>query len=89
MDEKLKEMVNASSFAEKELKSILGEITLQNEKLVDIQRKIGITRTHLLKNSKLVGEILKITKPRLAIAVIVLSMMLIALIYIKLIFPLK
>lgn len=87
MDEKLKEMVDASSFAEKELKVILGEITLQNERLVDIQCKIGITRSHLLKNSKLIGEILKITKPKLAIGVIILSIIFIVLVYVKLIFP--
>ncbi|UYI28512.1 hypothetical protein J0A71_11g24260 [Encephalitozoon cuniculi] len=87
MDEKLKEMADASSFAEKELESILGEITLQNEKLVDIQRKIGITRAHLLKNSRLVGEMLRITKPKLAIGIIVLSIIFIAIIYVKLVFP--
>ncbi|AHL28904.1 hypothetical protein KMI_10g16740 [Encephalitozoon hellem] len=87
MDEKLKEMVDASTFAEKELKAILGEINLQNERLVDIQRKIGLTRGHLQKNSKLIGEILKVTKPKLAIGIIILSIMFIFLVYVKLIFP--
>lgn len=87
MDERLKEMVDASAFAERELESVLGEITLQNEKLVDIQRKISIMRTHLARNSKLVGEMLRITKPRLAIGIIFLSTMSIFLIYIRLVFP--
>ena len=87
MDERLKEMVDASAFAERELESVLGEITLQKEKLVDIQRKISITRTHLARNSKLVGEMLRITKPRLAIGIIFFSTMSIFLIYIRLVFP--
>lgn len=72
MADRLREMIDVAVFAEKELKDILGELTLQNEKLVDVQRKAGITQSHLVRTSRLIDDVFRATRPRLAIAVMVL-----------------
>ncbi|KAH9412235.1 hypothetical protein HK407_01g01280 [Ordospora pajunii] len=83
-DQRLGDVVEYAKFAEGELAMILGEITLQNEKLVEVQRKIGIGRAHLIRNSRLLNEIFKMTRPRLAIGLIVFSIGIAVLVYIGL-----
>lgn len=77
----LKETIDVANFAEAELKSILGEIALQNERLVDVQRKAGTTYAHLVQNSKLIDDVFRVTKPRLAIGIIIFSVCSFALVY--------
>ncbi|KAM0672378.1 hypothetical protein CWI42_011320 [Ordospora colligata] len=83
-DQTLGDVVESAKFAEGELTMILDEITLQNEKLVEIQRKIGIGRTHLVKNSRLLNDIFKMTRPILAIGLIVFSLVVVVIVYIRL-----
>ncbi|TBU17228.1 hypothetical protein CWI41_011320 [Ordospora colligata] len=83
-DQTLGDLVESTKFAEGELTMILDEITLQNEKLVEIQRKIGIGRTHLVKNSRLLNDIFKMTRPILAIGLIVFSLVVVVIVYIRL-----
>lgn len=86
LNDNMKEMVDAAHFAERELEAILGEISLQNEKLVDIQRKTGVTHSYLIRNSKLLDEIFKVTRPRLAIGIMVLFVTSVTLIYARIAF---
>jgi type VI protein secretion system component VasF len=67
----MQEAVEAASFAEKELEQILREIELQNERLVDVQRKAGMTHSHLIQNSRLIDDVFRVTRSRLAVCILV------------------
>jgi hypothetical protein len=84
MESSLRETIEAASFAEKELELILGEIELQNEKLVNVQQKAGVAHSHLIQNSKLIDGVFKATKSRLAIYLLLLLIVLWITAFIKL-----
>lgn len=71
MNNSLKDTIEVVNFAEKELESIINEISLQNEKLTNMQTKIGKTHLHLTKNLKLIENMFEVTKIKLIVAIIV------------------
>lgn len=61
---KLEETIKVATYAEKELEQILNEVELQSEKLMNIQKKAGVSRSKLYMCERALGNVIKLSKTR-------------------------
>lgn len=82
-DEKLRETIEVAIYAEKELETLLGDIVLQNEKLVGVQKKAGTIQNNLSKTNKIIDDMFKVTKLKLTVFALLLSSTICTLVFLK------
>ncbi|EOB13961.1 hypothetical protein NBO_48g0011 [Nosema bombycis CQ1] len=61
---KLEETINVAQYAEKELEQIMNEVELQSEKLLNIQKKSGMSRSKLYVSERILENVIKLSKTR-------------------------
>ncbi|KAM0686148.1 hypothetical protein COBT_002631 [Conglomerata obtusa] len=82
-DKVIKESLELSQLASKEIDEIKTEIDLQNEKLVNIQKKNGETIYLFSQNEDLINDIFKNTKFGMSVIVLFLLIVFLLGVFIK------
>eukprot|EP00866_Antonospora_locustae_P001208 jgi/Antlo1/1208/362 len=80
---KMKEALRITEYADREAKSILSEIDMQNEKLVEIQKMSGESLGLLSLNNQLIEKTGKGMSAKLLIAVLLFLLIVLVLVFVK------
>eukprot|EP00866_Antonospora_locustae_P001534 jgi/Antlo1/1534/1805 len=80
---KMKEALRITEYADREAKSILSEIDMQNEKLVEIQKMSGESLGLLSLNNQLIEKTRKGMSAKLLIAVLLFLLIVLVLVFVK------
>lgn len=79
----MKEALRITEYADREAKSILSEIDMQNEKLVEIQKISGESLGLLSLNDQLIEKAGKGVSAKLLIAVLLALLIVFAIVFVK------
>ncbi|WUR02769.1 uncharacterized protein VNE69_02288 [Vairimorpha necatrix] len=67
---KYEETLKVAEFAEHELESLLSDVQLQSEKLINVQKKANMVREGMYKSNYIMDKINRLNKSRIILGVV-------------------
>lgn len=66
----IEESLKVAEFAEKEINTLLNDVDLQSERLINIQKRSGVLNNELYKSAKIMSVIAKFNKSRVLVGMV-------------------